>query len=84
LSKKNFKVIKSVSGEASANYVLGIGGLSKKAQIAEARVKMLQQADLYRGAKAIVNKTVEIKGSYFPFVGKKLVTVSAQVIEFTQ
>lgn len=84
LSKKNFKVLKSVSGDASVTYVLGIGGLSKKALIAEARVKMLKQAELEGSAKAIINETVEIKGSYFPFVGKKLVTVSAQVIEFTE
>jgi hypothetical protein len=34
LSKKNFKVLKSVSGDASVTYVLGFGGLSKKALIA--------------------------------------------------
>ena len=84
LSKKNFKVIKSVSGEASVMYVLGIGGLSKKALIAEARAEMLKSAELEGSAKAIINETVEIKGSSFPFVGKKLVTVSAQVIEFTE
>ncbi len=70
LSKKNFKVIKSVSGEASVMYVLGIGGLSKKALIAEARAEMLKSAELEGSAKAIINETVEIKGSSFPFVGK--------------
>ena len=84
LSKKNFKVIKSVSGTASVTYVLGIGGLSKSALIAEARAEMLKQAELQGSARAIINETVEVKGSSFPFVGKKLVTVSAQVIEFTE
>lgn len=84
LSKKNFKVVKSVSGEANVTYILGIGGLSKKALIAEARAQMLKQADLEGRAKAIINETVDVKVSGFPFVGKKLVTVSAQVIEFTE
>ena len=84
LSKKNFKVIKTVTGESSVTYVLGIGGLSKRALIAQARAKMLEEAGLEGGAKAIINETVEIKGSNFPFVGKKLVVVTAQVIEFTE
>lgn len=84
LSKKNFKVLKSVRGEASVTYILGIGGLSKKALIADAKAQMLKEANLEGGAKAIINETVEIKGSNFPFMGKKLVTVSAQVIEFTE
>lgn len=84
LSKKNFKVIKTVTGESSVTYVLGIGGLSKRALIAQARAKMLEEAGLEGGAKAIINETVEVKGSNFPFVGKKLVVVTAQVIEFTE
>ena len=84
LSKKNFKVIKTVQGDASVTYILGIGGLSKKALIAEAKTEMLKEANLEGSAKAIINETVEVKGSSFPFFGKKLVTVSAQVIEFTE
>ena len=84
LSKKNFKVINSVSGDASVTYIFGIGGLSKKALITEAKAEMLKNANLEGGAKAIINETVEIKGSSFPFFGRKLVTVSAQVIEFTE
>ncbi|WP_019037449.1 DUF6567 family protein [Psychroflexus tropicus] len=82
LADNNFKVISSVSGDASVTYILGIGGLSKKALIAEARKEMLEKANLEGSAKAIINETVEIKGTSFPFVGKKTVTVSAQVIEF--
>ena len=82
LADNNFKVISSVSGDASVTYILGIGGLSKKALIAEAKKEMLEKANLEGSAKAIINETVEIKGTSFPFVGKKTVTVSAQVIEF--
>jgi len=82
LSKNNYKVLKSVTGDASVTYIFGIGGLSKKALIAEARSEMLQDANLEGSARAIINETVEIKGTSFPFFGKKTVTISAQVIEF--
>tara|TARA_R110002033_G_scaffold65101_2_gene115962 strand:- start:2410 stop:2664 length:255 start_codon:yes stop_codon:yes gene_type:complete len=84
LSKKNFKVVKTVTGQASVTYILTIGGLSKNALVAEARAIMLKDAELEENARAIINETTEIKGSSFPFVGNKLVTVSAQVIEFTE
>jgi hypothetical protein len=58
--------------------------LSKKALIAEARNEMLREANLEGGARAVINETVEIRGTSFPFFGRKLVTVSAQVIEFTK
>lgn len=84
LSQKNFKVIESVQGESEAMYVFGIGGLSRKAMIAEARANMLSKANIVGGAKAIINETVEIKYSFFPFVGKYKVTVSGHIVEFTK
>lgn len=84
LSKKNFKVIESVQGEAQAMYVFGIGGLSKKALIAEARVNMLSKANIIGGSKAIINETVEVKQSFFPVVRLYNVTVSGHIIEFTE
>ena len=47
---------------------LEIGGLSKKAMIAEARANMLSKANIVGGSKAIINETVEIKHSFFPIV----------------
>ena len=84
LSKKNFKVIESVQGEAQAMYVFGIGGLSKKAMIAEARANMLSKANMVGGSKAIINETVEIKHSLFPIVRLYKVTVSGHIVEFTE
>ena len=68
LSKKNYKVVESVKGEAEAMYIFGIGGLSKNALIAEAKADMLLKADIIGGARAIINETVEIKHSFFPVV----------------
>lgn len=84
LSRKNFKVINSVQGEAQAMYVFGIGGLSKKALISEARADMLSKADIVGGSKAIINETVEVKHSFLPFVRKFKVIISGHIIEFTE
>ncbi len=84
LSKKNFKVIARVKGESKATYVFGIGGLSKSALIAEAKEDMLSKADIIGGSKAIVNETVEIKNAFYLFVWVNKVTVSANIVEFTE
>lgn len=84
LSKKNFKVIASVQGEATATYVVGIGGLAKKALISKARTKMLAQSDIVGGAKAIVNETIEVKFSFFPIFRRYKVVVSGHIVEFTE
>ncbi len=84
LSKNNFKVLESVQGESQATYILGIGGLSKNALVSAARANMLSKANIVGGSKAIINETVEIKHSIFPFYRKYKVTVSGHVVEFTQ
>jgi len=82
LSKKNFKVVARVKGESKATYILGFGGLSKNALIAEAKEDMLSKADIIGGSKAIINETVEIKNSFYLIVWENKVTVSANIIEF--
>ena len=84
LAKKNFKVIESVQGKSQAMYILGIGGLSKKALLAEARANMLANANIIGDSRAIINESVELKHSFFPFVRKHQVTVTAHIIEFTE
>ena len=84
LSKKNFMVLENVSGEACATYVFGIGGLSQKALMQKARGRMIVNAHLVGGAKAIINETVDAKRSFFPIVQINKVTVSGQVVEFTE
>jgi hypothetical protein len=85
LSKKNFKVIARIKGEAKATYIFGIGGFSKSALIATAKADMLAKADIVGGAKAIVNETVEVKNSFYAgVVIIKRVIVSANIVEFTE
>jgi hypothetical protein len=84
LSKKNYKIVDKVQGESEAMYILGIGGLSRKAMVAEAKADMVSKADIIGSSKAIINETVEVKHTHFPFVRKYKVIVSAYIIEFTE
>ncbi len=85
LSKKNFKVVAQVKGEATATYIFGIGGLSKNGLIEEAKADMLSKANILGDSKAIVNETVEVKRTFIlPFCIKQKVIVSGHVIEFTE
>jgi len=85
LSKKNFKVIEKVSGNSTATYVFGIGGLSNKALIEKAKFKMLENANLIGGSKAIINWTTESHISIvYPFFYQKTITVSGHIVEFIE
>ncbi|MFZ6052502.1 DUF6567 family protein [Halocola ammonii] len=84
LGQNNFKVVAKVKGESSATYLFGLGGLSQRALIENARSKMLEEADLVDKPRAIINTTVESHRSLFvPLFYKRTVTVSGFVIEFT-
>jgi len=83
LAKNNFKVVEHVKGEASNQYLLIIGG-GKRALVEKARAKMLQKANLVGSSRAVINETVESHW-IFIWVGiQYTVTVSADVIEFTE
>ncbi len=85
LSKKNFKVIARVKGEATASYFLGFGGTSRNALIEEAKTDMFSKADIIGGSKAVINETVEIRRSiYLGVIMTKKVIVSANIVEFTE
>ena len=84
LTKKNFKVVKIVKGEAEATYIFGIGGLAKNGLVAEAKAEMLKSAGMEGASRTIVNEVVEVKTSGFLFVNKYKVIVSAQIIEFLE
>ncbi|WP_233265954.1 DUF6567 family protein [Formosa sp. L2A11] len=84
LTKNNYKIIERVQGESEARYVLGFGGLKKNGLIAKAKSNMLENADIIGSSKAVINETVELKQSFFPFVTKVKVIVSAYIVEFTE
>lgn len=82
LTKKNFKVVESVQGEAEVKYIFGIGGTKKQALIAEARANMLKKANIVGSSKAVINETIEMQYSLFFLAGKHKVIVTGHVIEF--
>lgn len=65
LTKKNFKVVEIVKGEAEAKYVLGFGGLAKNGLVAEAKANMLKSASVEGSSRAVINEVVEVKTSPF-------------------
>lgn len=84
LNRNNFKVIDQVSASSEAAYVLGIGGMRKRQIYENAYATMMKKADLMNGAKAIINvMTEEHFSGFIPFYVRRTITVSAQVVEFT-
>ncbi|NEN25676.1 hypothetical protein G3O08_19470 [Cryomorpha ignava] len=85
LSSNNYKVIDKVSGSAEVEYILLFGGLNKSQLYENAYSAMVEKANLVNSSKALINiVTEEHIGGVPPFYYKRTITVSANVIEFTQ
>lgn len=85
LSKNNYKVVKIITGEEKATYVLGIGCLSSRGLRDNATAIMIKNAELEGKAQAIVNTQVTVRTAIItPLFIKKIATAQAQVIEFTE
>lgn len=83
LSQKNFHVVKNVEATASATYVFGIGGLSKKALYNNAVAELTKKAEL-KGSQALVNVTVKTSGKLILFFGKVTYHAEGTVVEFDE
>ncbi len=84
LTKANYKVIKSVSGQASDDYILYFFGADEQNLMGKARRDMINKADLIGKPRAVINITTDIVTSGFiPFVITKTCYASGEVIEFT-
>ena len=81
LNQKNYRIVKAVSGESKQNYVLGIGGLSRKSLTESAMSEMIKNADL-KESQAIINTNVQYKNQFYIFWGKKKAIAHGTVIEF--
>ena len=83
LQKKNFKVIGTVSGNASDKFIFGIGGKTPNL-VAKAKQNMIESAKLDGTSKVIINvSTEEYCKLIFVYV-KRTITVHGTVIEFTE
>ena len=84
LSKKNFNILGKVSGKSSNTYVFGIGGMSNKALLEQAKNNMMANANL-SGSKAVINITYDKHFNGFaPFYSSVTITASAYIVEFTE
>lgn len=83
LAEKNFHVVKTVEANVSATYVLGIGGLSKKALRDNAVAELTEKAGL-TGSQALVNVTTHYSGKLILLYGKVTCHAKATVIEFDE
>lgn len=84
LQEDNFHVVKTVEAEASATYILGIGGLSREALTSNAVAELTEKAEL-TGSQALVNVTVkeDVQAAYI-FWMKRTVRAKGVVIEFDE
>ncbi len=83
LNSANFSYVKqNIKGEATAVYVLFIGGLAKETLVDEAKQQMLASSPLMNN-QALANTTVNFKTSCFlGIIWTVNCTVTADVVEF--
>lgn len=85
LATNNFRTVDKVVGTSEVSYVLIFGGLKKKQLYQNAYADMVSNAELTNGSRALANiVTEEHVGGVPPFFYKRTITVSANVIEFTE
>lgn len=82
LAKKNYKIVKMVSGESSQNYWFGIGGMSKKSLGESAMSEMYKNANL-TGSQAIINVNVAYKNKIILIHNQIKAIATGTVVEFT-
>jgi len=85
LSSANFNIVDKITGSASTTYIFFIGGVGDHQLYENAYSKMMTNANLTKGARAVCNVlTEEQMEGVVPFYWKRTITVSANVIEFTK
>lgn len=83
LSKKNYKVIGTVTGESQQNYWFGIGGLSQKS-VADAAVSDMYKNANLTGSQAIINTNVSYKNKMILIYTQAKCQAQGTIIEFTE
>lgn len=84
LGSSNYRIVGNAVGTCQVEYILLIGGLNQRQIYQNAYSDMVSKAKLESGSRALVNVvTEEHIGGVPPFYFKRTITVSANVIEFT-
>ena len=85
LSQANYKIVGETTGEWTATYICGIGGLSKKALTTNAVSEMYQNAKL-QGNQQIINitTTTSVEAWAFGIYAKYHAVAHGYIIEFEE
>lgn len=83
LTKKNFRVVGTVSGESTQNYWFGIGGMSQKSMDETAISDMYKNANL-TGSQVIINTNVSHKSKMIFIYNQVKAIATGTIIEFTE
>ena len=81
LSSNNFHIVKTVSAEVSATYVLGIGGLSRSALKDNVVAELTRKAQL-TGQQALINVTVRRSDEFYVVFRRTRFYAEGTVIDF--
>lgn len=83
LKENNYRILKKVTGEWSATYVLGLGGTSRETLANNSLAKMIENAQL-KDNQAIINTTTAASTTYifFPLYAEVTSVSTGYVIEF--
>ena len=82
LSTSNFSYIKNdVLGTAKATYIFGIGGLSKRALVNNAKKQLLESNPL-KNNQTLANITINWRTTFFLLGFSKRCTITADIVEF--
>lgn len=84
LSQANYKIVGEATGEWSATYVLGIGGLSQKSLTTNAVSEMYKNAEL-KGNQQIINiTTTQSVEAWYVFYVVRRAIAHGYIIEFEE
>ena len=79
LSQANYKVVGTVTGQATQTYVFGIGGFKKLKSSAVS--EMYKNANL-TGSQAIINTNISYKTNSYVVAATKTAIAQGTIIEF--
>jgi hypothetical protein len=84
LSQANYKIVGEATGEWSATYILGVGGLSKKSLTTNAISEMYKNAEL-KGNQQIINiTTTQSLEAWYIFYAVRRAIAHGYIIEFEE
>ncbi len=84
LNKKNYRIVKTVTGESSQIYLFGLfGGITTNSLNESAMSDMMKNANL-EGSQAIINTNIQYKDQFMVIFTRRKAIATGTIIEFTE